>query len=287
MTGVQTCALPIYDLSNMNTTAFKAQTTNFSDLFYQQIGATGAGDPIELGAGVKVASNETSYAQGSINATGNATDVALDGSGFFVINNGGAGDEYTRAGNFMLTSTGSLVTTNGFSVMGYPAVNGVVNTNAPLTAINIPVGQVEQPRATTTLNMTANLNAASATGTVFPAQVTIYDSLGVPHSAAVTYTETGINTWSYSVALPAADFASGVSTPVTGTMTFNANGDLSTVTPAGGMATPVGTAAGDISSIPLNFTGLADGSNNLNVGWNLLGSGGAPTISQEIGRAHV
>ncbi len=47
------------DLSNMNTTAFKAQTTNFSDLFYQEIGSTGAGNPIQVGAGVKVASNET------------------------------------------------------------------------------------------------------------------------------------------------------------------------------------------------------------------------------------
>ena len=49
------------DLSNMNTTAFKAQTTNFSDLFYQQIGSTGAGDPIQVGAGVQVASNETRF----------------------------------------------------------------------------------------------------------------------------------------------------------------------------------------------------------------------------------
>ena len=53
------------DLSNMNTTAFKAQTTNFSDLFYQQIGSTGTGDPIQVGAGVQVASNETDFTQGS------------------------------------------------------------------------------------------------------------------------------------------------------------------------------------------------------------------------------
>ena len=53
------------DLSNMNTTAFKSQTTNFSDLFYQQIGSTGSGDPIQVGAGVKVASNEIAFTQGS------------------------------------------------------------------------------------------------------------------------------------------------------------------------------------------------------------------------------
>ena len=268
------------DLSNMNTTAFKGQTTNFSDLFYQQIGSTGSGDPIELGAGVKVAANETSYSQGTINATGNATDVAIDGNGFLVIEPTGGAQEFTRAGDLSLTSTGALVTTAGDAVMGYPAVNGVVNPNAPLTAINIPVGQVEQPSATTSMNMTLNIDSASPAGTVFPTDITVYDSLGDPHSAAITYTQTATNTWSYSVALPAADFASGISTPVTGTMAFNANGNLSTITPTGGVATPVGTAAGDISSIPLAFNGLTDQASNLAISWNLLGTGGTPTISQ-------
>ena len=277
------------DLSNMNTTAFKAETTNFSDLFYQQIGSTGAGDPIEVGAGTQVASNEVAFTQGSINSTGNATDVALNGNGFFVVNNGGGGDEYSRAGDFSMDSNGNLVTSSGLNVMGYPAVNGVVNTNAPLTAINIPVGQVQEPQATTTMNMTANLDAASATGTQFPAQVTVYDSLGEPHVATVTYTQTAANTWNYSVALPAADYstAGGNAAPaaITGTMQFDANGNLTTVTPAGGAAETVGTAAGDVSSIALNFNPaatnvLSDGAAGLSVQWNLLGSGGTPTISQ-------
>jgi flagellar hook protein FlgE len=268
------------DLSNMNTTAFKAQTTNFSDLFYQQIGSTGSGDPIQVGAGVKVASNETAFSQGSINSTGNSTDVALNGNGFFVVSNGGGAFELTRAGNFTQDASGNIVTEAGFNVLGYPAVNGVVNTNAPLTPISIPVGQVQQPQATSTLSMTANLDAASPAGTQFPAQITLYDSLGEPHVATVTYTETAPNTWSYSVALPAADFTSGVSTPVTGTLAFDSNGNLTTVAPTGGVAGTVGTAAGDVSSIPLSFTGLADAASNLAMQWNLVGAGGTPTISQ-------
>jgi len=268
------------DLSNMSTTAFKAQTTNFSDLFYQQIGSSGSGDPIQVGAGVQVASNEASFTQGSLDTTSNATDVALNGNGFFVVNNGSGGSEYTRAGDFSLNSAGDLITANGLSVMGYPAVNGVVNTNSPLTAINIPVGQVEQPKATSTLDMTANLDASSTTGTAFPAQVTVYDSLGVSHVATVTYTQTGTNTWSYSASLPAGDFTSGTSTPVTGTMSFDSSGNLTSITPTGGTATTVGTATGDISSIPLSFTGLADGAANLNMSWNLLGTTGTPAISQ-------
>ena len=270
------------DLSNMNTAGFKAQTTNFSDLFYQQLGSTGDGDPIQVGAGVQVASNEISFTQGSINSTGNSTDVALNGSGFFVVGNGQGGYEYTRDGNFSLGSNGNLVTSNGLSVMGYPAVNGVVNTNAPLAAINIPLGAVEMPQATSTLNMTANLNNTTAVGTQFPAQVTVYDSLGQAHVATVTFTPTAVaGTWDYSVALPAADFASGVSTPVTGTMSFDQNGNLTTIDPTGAPAPEtVGTAAGDAQSIPLQFNGLADGANDLNIQWNLLGSAGAPTISQ-------
>ncbi len=267
------------DLSNINTTAFKAQSTDFSDLFYQEMGSTGSGNPIQVGAGTAVAQNETNFTQGSVSSTGNANDVALNGNGFFVVSNGSGGYEYTRAGDFTLDTNGNLVTSNGLSVMGYPATNGVVNPNAPLTAINIPVtGSVQQPAATTAFSMTANLDSAATSA--FPATVSVYDSLGATQNVTITYTQTGTNTWSYSAALPAASFTSGVSTPITGTMTFDGNGNLTTITPTGGAAETVGTAAGDVSSIPLNFTGLADGANDLNLNWNLLGSSGTPTISQ-------
>lgn len=267
------------DLSNMNTTAFKGQAANFSDLFYQQIGSAGSGDPVQVGAGTQVASISTDFTQGSINSTGSSTDVALNGNGFFVVNNGSV-SEYTRDGNFSLDSSGNLIAQNGMSVMGYPAVNGAVNTNSPLTRISIPVGQVEPPKATTTMNMTANLDATSTAGATFPAQVTVYDSLGVSHVATVTYTQTGTNTWSYSVALPAGDFGSKTSTPVTGTMTFDSTGKLLSVAQGTGAAQNVGTASGDISQIPLSFTGLGDGAANLNMQWNLLGTNGSSTISQ-------
>ena len=279
------------DLSNMNTTAFKSESTNFSDLFYQQIGSTGSGDPIQVGAGVKVASNEISFTQGSINSTGNSTDVALNGSGFFVVGNGSGGYEYSRAGNFSVDSNGDLVTSNGLNVMGYPAPGGVVNTNAPLAAVNVPVGQVQQPQATANMSMTANLDATTAAGTAFPAEVTIYDSLGEPHTATVTFTPTAVaNTWDYSVSLPAADYSAvapdAAPAAITGTMTFNQSGNLTQVQPTGA-ANPstVGTAPGDVSSIALNFNPaatnvLADGAAGLNVQWNLMGAAGTPTISQ-------
>lgn len=277
------------DLSNMNTTAFKAQTTNFSDLFYQEIGSTGGGNPIQVGAGVKVASNEISFTQGSINSTGNATDVALNGNGFFVIGNGSGGYELTRDGNFTQAANGDLLS-NGMSVMGYPAVGGVVNTNAPLTTINVPIGAVQESKATTTMSMTANLDSTTTAGTQFPAQLTVYDSLGEPHVVTVTYTPTAnANTWDYSAALPAADYsiagANTVPAAITGTLQFDSNGNLTTITPTGGAAETLGTAAGDVSSIALNFNPtasnvLVDGATGLNIQWNLLGSAGTPAVSQ-------
>jgi len=189
------------DLANMNTTGFKAQSANFADLFYQQLGSNGAGDPIQLGAGTQVASIDTNFSTGSPNATGVDTDVAMQGNGFFVLDNGGT-NVFTRSGNFSLDSNGNLISANGLSVMGYPANNGVVNTNAPLAAINIPENQVQPPKATTTFSMNATLDSQAKIGATASGQVPVYDSLGNSYEATVTYTKTGTNAWSYSISMP-------------------------------------------------------------------------------------
>jgi flagellar hook protein FlgE len=270
------------DLSNMNTTAFKAQTTNFADLFYQQIGSTGSGDPIQVGAGTVVANTETDFTAGTPNSTGLSSNVALQGSGFFVVDNGDS-QYLTRNGDFQTNSNGDLVTSNGYNVMGYPAANGVVNTSAPLTAINIPMDQVQPPQATSTMSMTATLDSTSTTS--YPAEVQVYDSLGDAQTVTVTYTPLGNNQWSYSAALPASAYSAGTApAAITGTMQFDNNGNLTSITPTGGAAETVGTAAGDTSSIDLNLSptagNMADGAAGLNITWDLLGSGGTPTISQ-------
>jgi flagellar hook protein FlgE len=191
------------NLSNMNSTAFKAQTTNFSDLFYQQIGTTGSGEGIQVGGGVKVASNHTNFTQGTFNTNGTtASDVALNGNGFFIVNSR-AGNLLTRNGAFTQNATGVLQTADGFAVMGYPAVNGAVNTNAALTPITIPViGQVIKPQATTSFGMNATLDSEAAVDTTVTGQVQVYDSLGKSYEATVTYTKKDATHWDYSITLP-------------------------------------------------------------------------------------
>src|SRR5215472_1141662 len=87
------------NLANLNTTAFKGQGTTFEDLFYQQIGTSGSGNPLQVGAGTRVSGTATNFLQGSILPTGTSTDVALSGDGFFVVQQGGV-QSLTRAGNF-------------------------------------------------------------------------------------------------------------------------------------------------------------------------------------------
>jgi flagellar hook protein FlgE len=191
------------NLSNMNTTGFKGQTTNFSDLFYQQMGSTGSGDQIQVGTGVQVASNSTDFTGGSISSTGIATDAAINGTGFFVVDNHGS-QLYTRNGHFQTSAAGTLETTSGQAIMGYTAVNGVINTAGGLSDIVIPVGQVMQPSATTSFSATQNLDSSSPIGTQTQGQVQIYDSLGTKYDATATYTNLGNNQWSYSVTVPDA-----------------------------------------------------------------------------------
>jgi flagellar hook protein FlgE len=235
------------NLSNMNTTAYKTQTTNFSDLFYEQLGSNGSGDKIQVGSGVQVASNTTDFKQGDYDTSGTtSSDVALDGNGFFVVNEGGT-NVYTRDGAFTQNSSGNLVTSDGLQVMGYAAVNGVVKTSSGLTAITIPkTGAVEQPKASSSFSISANLDSAATVGTTYSTPVVVYDSLGLSYNASVTYTKLGTNSWSYAVSMPDT-LTSGSTTTATGTVMS---------VPAGSStATSITIAAASTAGTPSTLTG--------------------------------
>ena len=253
------------NLANMNTTAFKSQDVSFSDLFYQQIGESGSGNPLEVGAGSQVASTSTNFTEGSINSTGNTSDMAIGGAtgaGFFVVQDGNT-TSYTRDGSFNINSAGFLTTQGGLNVMGFPVVGGVVNTNAPLAPIQLPVASAQQPAATQNLAITGNLNATAAVGDTASGQVQLFDSLGKSYNATVTFTNTGANTWNYSIALPAGAATGGAN--LTGALTFDSSGNLTA---------PAANIAG------VSFTGMADGASNMTFNWKLYGANGLPTLTQ-------
>jgi flagellar hook protein FlgE len=254
------------NLANLNTVGFKGQDTQFQDLFYQQIGSSGDGNPIQEGVGTSVAGITEDLTQGSIQSTGVPTDVAIQGSGYFIVQKDGE-TLYTRAGNFSLGPTGQLLTQDGAEVEGYPAVNGVVNANAILGPLTIATGQTNPPKATGNVQLTANLDSDTPVGGSFSTAVSVNDALGATHVLTYNFTKTAANTWTYSITIPAADVG-GTGAPVvinTGTLTFNGNGQL--VTPAA-----------DVTGITV--TGLADGASNLTFNWNLYDANGNGLLTQ-------
>jgi flagellar hook protein FlgE len=250
------------NIANMSTTGYKAQTAQFSNLFLQQLGADGAGDPIAVGSGTQIAATETDFSNGSVNSTGNASNVALQGNGFFVIEQGTT-QEYTRAGDFQMANNGSLTTTGGAAVMGYPATAGVINAGTVVSPIVLPVGQVQPAKATTSMSFAGNLAASAAVGTTATAPIQLFDSLGIAHQATVSMTKTAANTWSYNISLPPGEATGSVNT--SGTLSFDGSGNL---------VSPIGNVSG------VGFTGMADGANNLSFSWNLYDASGAPQLSQ-------
>jgi flagellar hook protein FlgE len=238
------------NLANMSTIGYKDQTDQFSTLFYQQLNE-GANGGVQVGVGTQVATTETDFSEGGVSGTNQATDMALQGNGFFVIDDNGQ-QELTRAGDFTLSNNGALQTTDGASVMGYPASNGSITLGSGVQPIVLPLGQTMAAKQTGSINIQANLDASAAVGTSVPAPITLYDSLGAAHQATVTFTKTGSNTWSYSVALPSGDSTGNTGT--SGTLTFDSNGNLTN---------PTGSISG------ISFTGLTDGASDMSFSWNL------------------
>jgi len=255
------------NLANLNTTGYKDQTANFQSLFYQNLGTTGAGDPIQVGAGSEVGAVSTSFTNGGVNNTGVPSDVAITGNGFFITQLGNGTVEYTRAGNFSVNSSGQLVATDGATVMGYPAVNGVVNQSGTLAPIQVGQSAISPPAATTTMQQQTNLNSAATVGTTYSNPLTVYDSLGEPHVLTFNYTNTGAGAWSYTITLPAADTGGtgGPTTIASGNLTFDANGNLTS---------PTGSVPG------ITVSGLADGAATMNLTWNLTGPNGTSLMTQ-------
>ncbi|HHV52403.1 MAG TPA: flagellar hook-basal body complex protein, partial [Synergistaceae bacterium] len=159
------------NISNVNSVGFKKSRVTFQDLLYQNMrGATapvdnmGGTNPMQIGLGVNVAAIETIQTQGPPQYTGNRTDLAIQGDGYFIVGSG-EGASYTRAGNFVLDGNGNMVQSGtGLQLMGYKVE---VDPNDPtryivetdLQGINIPVGQKLEAMATTLVGFRCNLDS--------------------------------------------------------------------------------------------------------------------------------
>jgi flagellar hook protein FlgE len=252
------------NLANINTPGYKSSSAAFSSLFYQNLGTAGNGDPMQVGTGADLGSVTMNMTDGAPSATGVNSNAAIQGEGMFVLDNNGQ-QLFTRAGNFTVSNAGFLMAPDGSLVQGYPATNGVVNTNAPLGALQVGSGVTTPATATTNLQVGLNLDSQSAVGTSYSDPIQVYDSLGATHTLTATFTKTGSDTWNYAVTLPGAD--TGSATPTTlgsGTLNFDTNGNVTA---------PPSTAT-------LTSGALANGAAALNMTWDLFDSNKNSLITQ-------
>lgn len=199
------------NIANVNTNGFKKGRADFQDMISQQLSGAaapttevGGVNPKEVGLGVQTAAIHTIFTQGNLQSTGVSTDVAIQGNGFFVLQNGEK-TYFTRNGAFSLDKDGTLVNpANGYRVQGWMAreLNGemVVQTAASPTELTIPVGSKDPAKATLNVNYACNLNkntpeipeegatpADIAKGT-WATEQKIYDSFGNEHILSIAFT---------------------------------------------------------------------------------------------------
>lgn len=269
LSGLQanTTALDVVgnNLANMNTQGFKSDNILFEDAMNE------ASATLQVGAGVGQTITNTNFSQGNITNTGQSLNLAIQGGGFFVLQNSSGQTMYTRDGNFSLNSQGQLVDSSGDQVQGWMAANGQVNPSGGTSGITVPLLSSLPPVATQNMSLSANLNANAAKNDTFSTPVQVYDSLGNAQTLTVTFTNTGAGAWNYDVQIPGQDLQGGtagtLTSIATGSLAFNSSGVLTS--PASGK--PVNVT---------NKTALADGAATLNINWNLYDASNNPTVTQ-------
>ena len=263
------------NLANINTPGFKDSVVYFRDLVTQSLGS-GLGDT-QVGFGTDRPLTIRQFTQGALQSSTGILDAAVQGDGFFVTKNSQGNTLYTRAGNFQVDASGNLLTNTGEQVQGWTGVDpatGLLDTNAAISNIVVPVGAAKQPVASTKFTLDFNLNSGAAADATskFSDTIKVYDSLGTGHVLTVDIQKTGAGQWSYQVTIPGDETTGGTPgtptalTGASGTMTFGTDGQLTS--PAAG------------STIGIDIPGLSSGATDMHLDWNPFTAAGAGRITQ-------
>ncbi len=233
VSGVKTASADLNvignNIANASTTGFKQARAEFADVYAVSNLGTAKTNP---GSGVRLSRTAQQFNQANISVTGSSLDLAINGNGFFLLDDNGT-RLYTRAGNFGLDREGFVINADDKKLITYGADSdgNIVATLGPLkiTTANLA------PKPTTKLSVGINLDARSPV--IDPAvafdpldpksynnmtSTTIYDSLGSPHTAVFYYRKTGDNAYDTHVLVDDVDQG-------TDTLTFTTSGKIDTV----------------------------------------------------------
>jgi flagellar hook protein FlgE len=258
------------NIANSNTVGFKMSRALFEDVLGGAVGQN-------MGGGVRMARTQQLFAQGALLNTGQPTDIALSGEGFFVVKgtlDGITGDFYTRAGQTTLNAEGYLVNPQGLKIQGYVA-NPDGTFQASLSDVQIPTTPLP-PKTTENIEIDGKLDSGATPPALpfdptNPAQTsnsststTVYDSLGTPHEANVYFVNTGPGTWDYHVLVDGGEVNGGTAgTPFeigAGNLTFDTNGNLtSPVAPPQMSVDFINATPGQVVTMDLGTAGTMDG----------------------------
>ncbi|KEA45401.1 flagellar hook protein FlgE [Campylobacter mucosalis] len=163
------------NISNVNTVGFKYSRANFADIISQTPtvatapqGERGGMNATQIGLGTSINSTTRIFSQGTLQSTDKNTDVALQGNGFFVVSpDGGRTRYYTRNGDFLFDKAGNFVNNGGFIVQGWTRDDetGAIDATGPIRNIVIKEGLTTPARATSVVNVKANLDSGDSIGT--------------------------------------------------------------------------------------------------------------------------
>lgn len=244
------------NLANTNTLGFKGSRTVFSDLLSASI--NGSGGKSQVGRGVGMSRVDGIFSQGTFESTESSLDVAIEGDGFFLLNQPGDNTTYfSRAGAFRFNQEGYLVNPEGYQVLGQPYnANGTLTPGVPVP-IQISDFGLVAGEPTTGMTFTTNLDASTEVVLPLPAfdyldpttfdysnSVQIFDTLGTPHLVTTYYVKTGANTWDWHWSAIRPD----------GTVAQGAGATTLRFTPDGVLEDPAAPGSGTPATTPITDT---------------------------------
>ncbi|MFT5446368.1 MAG: flagellar hook protein FlgE [Gammaproteobacteria bacterium] len=241
------------NIANSNTHGFKGSRVEFADV-YAVSQSGGSQNPV--GKGVHVGAVKQQHTQGDIELTENNLDLAISGNGFFRLSDNGA-TVYSRAGAFSLDNQGFIVNASNQRLTGFQAdVNGTITSTQGDLQVSL---NDSTPQASTSLSMSANLDAAGTVPAAFDvtnpltynhsASSTIYDSLGASHVSTLYFRKDAVNSWESFTYIDGTLASAGADT-----LSFDNLGQLSQVNGAAVADITMPAFTSGNGSAPINMT---------------------------------